>query len=306
MKNNSYTLIDGILLSRSLSDKVGSACISHYGNNVSDHSPVEISMNFELELFRQKESEQTEYVPWSSLSDDHLSSFSDAMEYHLRQISVPFHSILHGNSLCHDNNHVFLIEKYYEDIVRAIIQADSILPRKRHGLAKHFWSEELNDLKLQSLDAHNLWKDSGCPRAGNIFMEKNSTHLAYKRALRRAKREDDMALSDDLSYNLLSHDSDKFWRNWNRMKSRGSDTTSVDGEICDANIANAFAHTYSKVYSDIDQVAESRLSERFKSTYSLYKSMHESSDVTSCFISWSEFLVCISKIKNGKATGSFK
>ena len=227
------------------------------------------------------------------------------MDSELKRIQIPYHSLLHGQTSCHDNDHIFLIEKYHCDILNAIHTADSVLPRKKHGLAKHFWTEELSQMKQRSVDAYSLWKLDGCPRSGITFLEKNNAHLQYKRALRKAKVSCDREISDELSYELLSHNSEKFWQNWNRIESRNYDISSMDGKISHLDIANTFANTFSKVYSNADNVAESSLKTRFDRAYNEYNEAHENDNISPFLISWSEFLVCISKVKTGKATGSF-
>ena len=44
-KTNSFTLIDGILISAGLSQKIKNVSISHDGDNLSDHCPVEIDLS---------------------------------------------------------------------------------------------------------------------------------------------------------------------------------------------------------------------------------------------------------------------
>ena len=305
IKNGSYTLIDGILMSRSLSHMVTGADINHHGNNVSDHSPVEIKLVIDLELFQPEKQTHTEYIPWSSLSELELSLFSETMESELRKIEVPYHSILHGNKSCHEAEHIFLLEQYYNDVLTAIRTADSVLPRKKHGVAKSFWTEELSSLKNKSVDAFALWKSAGCPKSGQVFLEKNHAHYQYKRALRKSKKSHALNISDELSYNLLSHDSNKFWKNWNKIESRNCDVSCVDGNISHKNIANAFSTTFRKVYECTDENSQASLTSEFKTHFQQYRDLHIDDDISPYFISWSEFLVCIEKVKTGKATGSF-
>ena len=47
-KTNSFTLIDGILISKSLAPKLADVRISDSGDNVSDHRPVEMDLNISL------------------------------------------------------------------------------------------------------------------------------------------------------------------------------------------------------------------------------------------------------------------
>ena len=202
-------------------------------------------------------------------------------------------------------DHLFLLEKYYNDVLNAIHVADLVLPRKTHGVAKHFWSEELSALKRKSVDAFALWKSAGCPKSGHLFLEKNHAHLQYKRALRKSKKDCAHDISDELSYDLLSHDSNRFWKNWNKIESRNCDVSCVDGNISHKDIANAFSSTFRKVYDNADTNSEATLSREFDTHFSQYRESHKNDNLSPYFISWSELLVCISKVKTGKATGSF-
>ena len=81
------------------------------------------------------------------------------MDALLRDISVNIHEICHGNSLCSDCNHVFLIEKYYEDLIEVMAKCDGCLPRKNSYCTNDFWNEELYRLK-------QLFKSYGIPWVG--------------------------------------------------------------------------------------------------------------------------------------------
>ena len=76
--------------------------------------------------------------------------FRENMKKCLDTICVPFYDILHGNQICNCTDHLFLIEKYFTDIVSAIEKADKCLPRSRPGLSKSFWNDELTSLKKSS------------------------------------------------------------------------------------------------------------------------------------------------------------
>ena len=50
----------------------------------------------------------------------------------LDEISVPFHSAIHGDHCCTNLDHVNAIQSYYESIVTAIHFADRILSRAKN------------------------------------------------------------------------------------------------------------------------------------------------------------------------------
>ena len=61
-KTNSYTLIDGILISNELRDIVSDIRIVHQGDNLSDHCPVEVDINVKVSQSYFKKPDLPQYV----------------------------------------------------------------------------------------------------------------------------------------------------------------------------------------------------------------------------------------------------
>ena len=68
VKTNSFTLIDGILLSNSLAPLVTDVRIINAGDNVSDHLPVEIDIKVALSVINLSSKKVLPYVNSSKLS----------------------------------------------------------------------------------------------------------------------------------------------------------------------------------------------------------------------------------------------
>ena len=69
LKTRSFTLIDGILVSRSLLPRVSNVRINNHDGNVSDNVPVEIDLTvniLELEFKREK---SPRFINWKELSE---------------------------------------------------------------------------------------------------------------------------------------------------------------------------------------------------------------------------------------------
>ena len=304
IKRNSYTLIDGILLSRSLTNIVESSQICHSHDNVSDHLPIEITISVEICDFFREPSKITNYIPWSTLSDVELSNYQTAMTHALRQITIPSHALNHANHLCDNCDCIIALETFYKDIIGAIEMADRSLPRKRHGLAKPFWSPELTDLKKKSLDAHNLWKNCNCPRSGPIYHEKLQTNYNYKLQLRKSKAETNRSMSAQISNNLLNKDSTGFWRSWNQINGGSEPPSSmIDGSMNYDDIANCFSRTYSSIYTD--SPANCVLREKFNQEYRTYFDNHVSDSLDPYLFSWSDMTNAVFKLKVGKSASTF-
>ena len=125
LKRNSFTLIDGILISKSLSYLIQKSNILHPPTNVSDHLPVEISLSLEIDDFLEEESRVTNFIPWASLSTDELSIYRDSMASALKDIDIPFSALNHNSRLCGNCNCLVALEKFHDNIVSGISIADS-------------------------------------------------------------------------------------------------------------------------------------------------------------------------------------
>ena len=226
------------------------------------------------------------------------------MERCLDAILVPH--INHGDRICNDNEHAFLIEKYYNDIVKCIHIADLQLPRCRPSVQKTYWNETLTILKNDSITAHEFWKLSGCPRTGPIFEAKKAAHYKYKLHLRKCQCDDNQTRMDALNDDLVSGYQNKFWKSYKHFNySNSKSTTYIDGLNDDHDIANCFANSFRSVYETRDEATALNLKSNFVSLYDSYSREHQHDSIRPMLLSWVDMLSVVSKLKTGKASASF-
>ena len=304
LKRGSFTLIDGILFSQSLRSLVRSCSILDPPLNASDHLPVELVMDVNIEDICYSRSKVTNYIPWASLSQTEKDVFEFSMLSELQKIQVPRDALYHSSHVCSNQECIFALENFYSDIVKAVEVADSCLPRLKHGLSKPFWSPQLDAAKCRSLDAHRMWCANGSPQSGPLFHEKNSAKFQYKRILRDSKKTVSSSVSSSLTDDLLSRDTVSFWKKWKSLKGPNSPNCSmIGGAIGDKNIANCFATTYQSIYAD--SPANSVLRSRFYEEYEKYKDSHLNDSVTPYLLSWTDMKICVQNLKLGKASSTF-
>ena len=304
---SSYTLLDYVMVSESLRNCVSNTEICHYPDNLSDHLPVTIDIELYLRNMDQKNSA---YLPsninWSRIDNDTKQQYANVMEEHLDSISVPFHSILHGSCACENDEHVFHIEKYFNDIVDAVKTAESYLPRSRPGVSKNYWNNELSNLKAASSDAFSVWKDVGKPSSGPIFELKKSTHYRYKLAINKAKKEFDLGHSNQIYENLLNGNSNRFWSSWQTLHGKqGDDSVRVNGKIDNGEIANEFASGFKRIYDDANTDQAKFLTNKFSARYRDFYNSHRADGLDDAYFSWQDMINIMSKLQPGKASGSF-
>ena len=304
VKRNSYSFIDCILVSHTLQPYIENAEICNHHMNVSDHVPIRLTLNVDFDSFKPVGNSFTNYIPWNSLKEEELDSFRSVMAYHLDQIVIPISSINHYTFLCDDTQHIVSLENYYCDIVKAIVKADQVLPRLKHGISKPFWSPELSELKRKSYDAFTLWKSAGCPRLGVIYNEKNSTHAQYKRQLRKNKCMDAGNLSNVLAQSLLDRDSNTFWKNYKNINSgHVPSSVIIDGSVDDEDIVENFSNFFGSIH--VNSEANDRLKQKFDPIYKSYYDARINDSINPSLFRWEDMLNAVRKLKIGKATGSF-
>ena len=214
----------------------------------------------------------------------------------LDSISVPHCDIFHGNYLCNDDN-------YYCEIVRAILEAESCLPKTNASIQRTFWSEELSSLKQASIDCSSHWKSMGCPKSGPVFDCKKDCHYKYKIAIRRSKVDNERIVNENMYQDLVNHDSNSFWKTWNGINRVGNSIVSrIEGETDDGRIADVFANYFESVFSDHDSNEHTLLKEEFYESFSSYSDKHVNDDLSNYYLSWSNMMDIAAKIKVGKAT----
>ena len=306
VKTGSFTLIDGMLLSKSLSDIVSNVRISDYGDNISDHRPVELDITISLRELSLNNLGKPRTVNWAKLSIETLTLYKENMREGLDKVSIPFHSIIHGDQCCTDVSHREAIGNYYHELVNVVLSADSYLPRTSPSVHKSFWSPKLSKLKQRSIDCCNNWRANGCPRSGPIFLCKKRCSLEYKRAINNAKKDSDIKVSNDMHHDLTMLDSNSFWKTWrNKNKDSVSLVTRVDGETDEEGIAGAFREHFRRVYSNSDTPAHESLKTEFNQCFTDYFDRHVNDSIAPCFISWSEMVDVMAKLKLGKATSGY-
>ena len=184
-----------------------------------------------------------------------------------------------------------------------ISYAESFLPKTKPALQRSFWSEDLNELKLKSIDCCRFWKANGKPKSGPIFDCKKTCVYKYKSAIRKAKHDERSNVNDALHEDLISRDSDSFWKSWrNQNEKNDSLVTRVEGETNEKDIAGAFAAHFKRVYSGDDSSAHRSLRDEFYDKFSQYYNAHISTSIEEFFLSWPDMREIVSKLKTGKAT----
>ena len=277
--------------------------ISDYGNNVSDHCPVELDLEAALDEIRLEKKFPKPTVNWAKLSPECIENFQKIMSQKLDEINLSFLSLLHGDRCCSNNHHRESIDRYHNDIVEAVLFSDNSLPRTNFRYHKSYWSSSLNELKQRSIECCNTWRLCGCPKSGDIYECKKRCSLQYKVAIRKAKRNHEASVNHELFHSLTSLDNDSFWRVWRNMnKGKDSLVTRVEGETTETGIAGAFCRHFQRVYSGGNSPQHQSLRDEFLLKFRNYEIERINDTISPYYVSWSDMTEVVKKIKPGKSS----
>ena len=108
---------------------------------------------------------------------------------------------------------VDLIDSHYAQLVGALSETSVyLIHNSKPNVQKHWWSEELSQLKQDSIDSHALWCSSGKPKSGPIYDIFRNAKYAYKLCIKRSKSDAEVTITNELHDALCSKDNNNFWK----------------------------------------------------------------------------------------------
>jgi exonuclease III len=212
------SLIDHFLVSKDLLNNILDIYIMDCGLNLSDHSPVILDIMIFLKGLNN-----------NCVNNDHLNDeqfFSLKYRWDKANLNYYYNSTFNllnaqqelidkcyapdGNIAC------AAIEHGYKVIVDALNSAaHSTVPLLKTNHFKHFWDDELESAKWNSIHAHREWNINGKPKAGLIYNNMLKCRLSYKCLINQKEAMSKNLFSNDLAEALQQKRGNDFWNCWN-------------------------------------------------------------------------------------------
>ena len=311
LKSNSYSLLDYVFISSSLRDRVKRCGIQYDGRNPSDHVPVFVQLDVVPMVTGEdvciKPQANNGKVSWSSVTQDDLEKYRNMMGEMLDSLIIP-DNIVHGDKLCSCENHVFQINQYYCSLLSVLEVADSLLPRKStHGKkGKDFWTENLSQLKRDSIEAYDMWTSDGRPSSGPSFEHEKACHYVYKAELRRRRRLMAAEKSEALGEKLMNKDFNCFWRDWKKLsQSKSRPVNRIGDATKEPDIASVFQSYFQEIYGRNDTEALRDLQREFTTKFPDYFNSSRDDSIAAFYLSWNDMITISGKLKVGKSSNTF-
>jgi len=314
---NQYSLIDYFCVSESIFQMVSSCSILDDEPNLSDHLPISISVNCDVNLYKCPATESHRTNSGANKSEfiytlrwDH----ADLSQYYYLSLNYlqPVYDALIAwevNNpvcpLCVDGDSIIckqFINNVYNDVVCRLRTVSTLcIPTIRRNSLKYWWDQELDALKEQSIAAHRQWISMGKPKQGECFETYKRSKYAYKAKIKEKERNAKSCITNSLHDALLDKDQSTFWKVWKSKFGKRNDTpTIIEGCSDQQEIADKFSEYFAATCTVNSPAKDAEFRLRYDTLFQSYQG--------DCLTSNSMFTVelvdkIISELKLGKAAG---
>ena len=251
-----HSNVDHFLISENLQQSLSKYFVTHEGDNLSDHSLLSLQLNTESDVkyIESKGISHSTKPLWTKASSEQIELYKLALDNNLTDIDIPWDALQCYNIKCASSTHLQKISQFHNDIVAACLKAsDKYIPNSIASLgSKPGWQEYVQPYKETAIFWHNLWKDNGCPREGNIANIRRQTRARYHLAIKQLKKREDKIRSEKMADGILNNNSRNFWTEVKKVRKVNNIVpTQIEGKSDPADIANAFANQYKTVYNSV-------------------------------------------------------
>ena len=112
------------------------------------------------------------------------------------------------------------------------------------------WTDECALLREKAMLLHNVWRDNGRPRHGQLADIRRTTRARYHRAVRSVKQNEALIRSQKMAENILNNESRNLFKEASKMRSGKSKFPySVDNITGHDGISNTFANKFKSIFN---------------------------------------------------------
>ena len=250
--NHSRSLVDHFVITENLFCNIVDYSVIHDGDNLSDHSPISMTLNVNVDYVINDHSVDSSYpLQWHKVSEYNIACYKDRLDHFLKSLHVPWCAIHCNDYLCkiHDTQ----LQLFHDAIIDSCIKAsnDSI-PRNKKVHSIPGWNETVEPYKQDAIFWHKLWKDNGSPCNGVLSDIRRRTRLKYHQAVKLAKKNKNQFTANKLANNILNSNKSNFWQEVNKIKgTKSAISDNIDGVTGKEHIAELFANKFKNLYNSV-------------------------------------------------------
>ena len=303
-----FSTLDHFLLSDYLfSSTLISCTVCHDCDNLSDHDPISLKLEIPVcDVKCRDESTCHKKLSWLKANDRDIERYRQFLTHNLNNIIAPNLSLLCHNYMCTAPDHLASIDKYYDNIKTACLDASyKAIPFTSKANKNRIagWNEYIEPLREKSIFWHNLWRELGRPPTGTIAGIMRCTRAAYHRAIKKVKANELDIRKEKLAECIADNQSRDFWKEIHKIGHVGKNSTvAVDGISDSALVANMFADKYQNLYNSVP--FDSAEMNQIVASVNNNISKNCNQDDNNALFSREEISKAISNLKSNKSDGS--
>ena len=247
-----FSTIDHFLVSPNLGKIVTKYETIFSHNDFSDHFPVMLTLNTNIELLSFSKKEYKPCVAWHKCTDANISSYKQEIDNKLIQINPQHEGLKCRNYNC--NIHNDYIQKLHNDIIKICCKiSENCLPHTSLNQGRKVvpgWNEHVKEHAENSRIWHDIWVQSGRPRHGDITNMKRKTRLKYHYAIRSVTKENIRIRNCKMGEAISNNNDRVLWDEVRKMSKSSHELPSMmDGIAGTEEIANIFGNKYKTLYN---------------------------------------------------------
>ena len=267
----------------------------------SDHVPLSVVFNFNSTLaFIDSSTCPSNKVNfnWTKATDKDLLDYSYLTSIYCKNIHV-VDVVKCDDVNCKSHEHVEQIDQLYSQLCSVLKRSsdDSIPICKIHSHQDYIvpgFNELAKQLHSEARADYLLWKASGKPRAGLLYLNMCQSRIRFKRTLKECRQNEESLRANAHAKSLFEKDMTSFWKDIKKnYDTRLPLAPMVDKCIGEKDICDMWQAHYKKLLNSVDSS---------KSKESVERKLHSIKDTTIVFRPVDIFNA-LKSTKTGKACG---
>ena len=250
----STSTIDHFIISPNLIKSVVKYETRPLHNNFSDHIPLLLTLNIDIEFHKTYEKEFNPSVAWYKCSDDNITQYQKELDLLLLQIN-PRHEALK----CKDYNctkHIEYIKEIHSKIVKISSEASGkTLPHTSQNKDIKIipgWNEYVKEHADRASMWHNIWVNRGRPTHGYLANIRRKTRLKYHYTLRRVVKDNKRIRNEKMGQAISENNDRVLWDEVKKItKTNNKLPNMMDGSTEPSDITNIFTDKYENLYNSV-------------------------------------------------------
>jgi hypothetical protein len=160
----------------------------------------------------------------------------------------------------------------YDTLINVLASCgNNTIPRVKKNFFKFCWSQELTELKKNSIAAQKAWISAGRPNTGEIFSRYRKCQCEYKSIIRRQQTCEKQIYTNDLHEALLKKQGEEFWKCWKaKFDTSKPVIAQVDGISSPSEVAKHFATHFSKILDGATNIYAEKLWSHYRDIRNQY------------------------------------